>query len=143
MKVNNKLAAKILIILVLIFILIIATAPKGASGPKAPATVTKAAPAPKAVYTATVDDTTVEDPATVNVDYTVTNTGTGSGYPTCSVQAKNANGSYYGESVRVLKDTPLTAPLAPKASVSVGQNVTVTHNGAAFADQVTVTCDEY
>ena len=63
--------------------------------------------------------------AEVHVGVQVTNTGSGSGTPACTVNVKSPNGAYTGEGV-------LTAPqpLAKGSQTTLQGTITITHQGA-------------
>lgn len=90
----------------------------------------------KSIFSGKVYGVKVVDPATVNVQFTFTNTGTVAAPPNCSIHVQNAGGSYVGF------DSPvMTSPVSPGASISGNINLTITGNGAQYISQGNVTCN--
>lgn len=86
------------------------------------------------VYPATVDGIAVLDPATVVVRFTVSNNGSESVSPSCTVRVQNAGGSYHGFDVFSMN------PIAPGASVHASGKIVITSQGAQFATQSSISC---
>jgi hypothetical protein len=86
-------------------------------------------------FKATVGDFTVINPADLAVAVHVTNTGTTAATPTCTIEASDPSGAYTG-----FDEGTLTSPVQPGATTTYVDNVTVTHQGAQYVTQVSVTC---
>ena len=86
------------------------------------------------VYPATVDGTAVIDPATIGVRFTVTNNGSKSVSPSCTINLQNSGGSYHGFDVFSMN------PIAPGASVHASGHIVITGQGAQFVTQSTISC---
>lgn len=110
-----------------ILLVIIGVAGGGSSTPSTPST--------SAVFSGKVAFINVLDPATVNVGFEITNSGTGAGVPNCTIKVQNAGGSYTGFDSPIVSESVL-----PGKSLKANINLTVTHEGAAFVDRGSVTC---
>lgn len=86
-------------------------------------------------YKAVVGDMTVINPADLAVTVHVTNTGKTAGTPTCTVSASDPSGTYTGFDVGTL-----TSPVAAGQTTTYVDNVTITHQGAAYVTSATVSC---
>lgn len=117
-------AALIAIALTLAFILFV---PHGSTQPKASAT-----------YTANLQEggMLVVNPADLQVFAEVKNTSNVAGTPSCTIDAQDDSGKYAGAYV-VIRDSPL----APGGVWDFSQDVTITHQGAAYVTAVKVTCE--
>lgn len=90
---------------------------------------------PATTFSGSVTGISVINPASVNVQFTISNTGTSAGTPNCSVRVQDPSGAYTGS------DSPsISAPIAVGASLSGNMNLIVTGQGAQYATQGTVTC---
>jgi len=63
----------------------------------------------------------------VSVSVQVTNAGSGSGTPACTINLKSPNGAYTGEGVITASQS-----LAQGAQTTLHDTITVTHDGAHF-----------
>jgi Fe2+ transport system protein B len=126
-KATKSALAKVGLFLV-IFFLIFHFVFQSNNSPSTPA-------APASSFTGQVLSDTVIDPATANVQFSITNDGTTAGIPNCSVEVHNAGYSYTGF------DSPIiSTPIAPGATLKGNMNITVTGQGASFITAGTVTC---
>jgi hypothetical protein len=76
-------------------------------------------------YSASIASMQPINPAAVSVSVQVTNTGSSSGTPACTVHVRSPNGAYTGEGVLTAQQT------LPKGSQTTLQGtITVTHQGA-------------
>ena len=88
-----------------------------------------------AKYAASVQGYSVINPADLGVTVKVTNTGSGTGTPDCTINAQDASGAYHGFDQVTLQGT-----LAAGATTRFADNVTITSQGARYVTQVTVSC---
>jgi len=89
----------------------------------------------KPAWKARVQDYVVINPADLAVTVRVTNTGKAAGTPTCTVQAQDAAAAYTGFDTATLKGA-----IQPGSFAVYVDNVTITHQGAKYVTQVTVSC---
>ena len=75
----------------------------------------------------------VINPATVSVDFDVSNSGSGSGNFSCTVKVADSSGNYRGFDY-------FSDNLDPGETQSFTGNLTVTNEGAAYADISSITC---
>jgi hypothetical protein len=75
----------------------------------------------------------VINPATVSVDFDVSNMGSGSGEFTCTVNVSDPSGTYRGFDY-------FTDNLGPGETQRFTGELTVTNEGAAYADSSSITC---
>lgn len=96
-----------------------------------------AKPAGKAKYTATMqqDGFIIVNPATLRVYGEVKNTGTASGKPSCTVQAHDGNYTYTGTDI-----VTRTSDLKVGGQWDFVDDLTVTHQGAAYVTKVDLDC---
>lgn len=91
---------------------------------------------PPASYAATVTGHTIVDPATLSVAIRVTNTGKGTGTPSCQINASDPSGSHTGADLVTLQNA-----LGPGQSTNFADpHITITGQGAASVTQVSVKC---
>jgi Fe2+ transport system protein B len=130
-KATKSALAKVglfLVIFFLIFHFVFQSNNSSSNSPSTPA-------APASSFTGQVLSDTVIDPATANVQFSITNDGTTAGIPNCSVEVHNTGYSYTGF------DSPIIpTPIAPGATLKGNMNITVTGQGASFITAGTVTC---
>lgn len=88
-----------------------------------------------ATWKATVENYQVTNPADLGVTVQVTNTGSKAAKPTCMVRAEDPSGAYSG-----FDEGTLTSPVQPGRTATYVDNVTITHQGARYVTQVTVSC---
>jgi hypothetical protein len=88
-----------------------------------------------AKYSAHVVSYTAVNPADLSVAIRVTNTGSETGTPTCTIDAEDPSYTYTGVDVATLQGT-----VAPGASAAFVDNLTITKQGASYVTQVTVSC---
>lgn len=88
-----------------------------------------------ASWKARVTNYVVINPADLAVTVQVTDTGKAAGTPTCTVQASDAAYAYTG-----FDEGTLDRPVQPGATTTYVDNVTITHQGAQYVTQVTVSC---
>ena len=86
-------------------------------------------------FKAVVADYVVINPADLAVTIHVTNTGSSAATPTCTVDAQDPSGAYSGVDVGTL-----ASPVAAGQTTTYVDNVTITHEGAQYVTQVTVSC---
>ena len=86
-------------------------------------------------YQASVMSYSATDPADLGVTIQVTNNGTQTGTPTCTINAQDPSGAYHGFDQVTLQGT-----LAAGATTHFADNVTITSQGASYVTQVTVSC---
>jgi hypothetical protein len=86
-------------------------------------------------YSAVVQDFTAINPADLAVTVKVTNTGSHSGTPTCSITAHDASYAYHG-----VDAAQMAGAIAPGTTVTSVMNLTITSQGAAYVTDVTVKC---
>jgi hypothetical protein len=77
----------------------------------------------------------VINPATISVRFGITNDGTQSITPTCDVKMQDTSGTYKGYDIFEITD-----PIAPGQTKQVVVQLTITKEGAAFADQFVADC---
>jgi hypothetical protein len=82
-------------------------------------------------YNATVDQIAEIDPGHLSVQFTITNNGSVSETPSCTVSATGADPAYFGIDYSI---SP-TNSLGPGASVTLFDTLTITDQGAASIDQ--------
>jgi hypothetical protein len=99
------------------------------------AIVTLASGSSGAKWKASVEDYNVINPADLGVTVQVTNTGTRPGTPTCTVNAQDPSGAYSGIDIGTLNNA-----VRPGQTATYVDNVTITHQGAQYVTQVTVSC---
>jgi hypothetical protein len=101
-----------------------------------PATTdTKSTPSANAVFSGKVLSSKVINPATVQVKFEITNTGTDAGIPSCIVRVQDASRTYKGF------DSPIfDYAIEPNSSITGAINLTVTKEGAYFVTQGEVSC---
>jgi len=90
--------------------------------------------APKPIFVGHFINATVVNPASVNVQFSVTNTGKSAGVPSCWVKVQDPSGAYHGE------DSPVMSSLKPGQSFQGNMNLIVTSQGAAFVTEGSVSC---
>lgn len=90
---------------------------------------------PSASFRARVADYTVIDPADLAVTIKVTNTGKAAGTPDCTVQASDPSGADSG-----INEGTMSSAVRPGQTVTTVMQVTITHQGAQYVDQATVSC---
>lgn len=88
-----------------------------------------------AKYTATVSDFTAVNPADLAVTLKITNSGSKSGKPTCTVQANDPSYTYTGIDVGDLTD-----PIAQGATITTVMNLTISKQGAQYVTNATAKC---
>lgn len=88
-----------------------------------------------AKYTTTVSDFTVVNPADLAVTMKITNTGSKSGRPTCTVQANDPSYTYTGVDAGDLSES-----IAPGATTATVMNLTISKQGAQYVTNVTAKC---
>jgi len=86
-------------------------------------------------YSASTTGSTVIDPATLSVSFKVTNNGSSSADPTCTIQAQNANDSYSG-----IDQFQLQGSIAPGQTTTSADSITITNQGAQYVTQTTIKC---
>jgi Domain of unknown function (DUF4307) len=86
-------------------------------------------------YSASILKVSQVNPSTVSVQLKVTNNGSKSGSPLCTVEVGNRNAGYTGNNEFVMNDNP-----APGKSVTATQQVTVSNQGAAKVTQGSISC---
>lgn len=88
-------------------------------------------------YTASVLSAFPLSSATLGVEISVTNNGTSSGTPSCSIEVSDPNPDYFG-----IDDITLNNPLAPGASTELQDDVTIENQGAfaVSTSDVKVSC---
>ena len=89
----------------------------------------------RATFTAREDGITVVNPAAVDVTLKVTNTGTSPATPSCTVNASDSSGAYTG-----INEGTLSGPVQPGQTVTTVMEITITHQGAQYVTQATVSC---
>jgi hypothetical protein len=87
------------------------------------------------VYSSTEISSFAINPATLSVKFRVTNDGTVPVTPDCTVKAKDASGTYSGFDIFSPVD-----PIKPGQSLLMVGQITITKQGAEFADQLSVNC---
>jgi hypothetical protein len=90
---------------------------------------------PSASFRARVAGYTAIDPADLAVTIKITNTGGAAGTPDCTVQAADPSGADSG-----INEGTLSSPVRPGRTVTTVMNLTITHQGARYVDQATVSC---
>lgn len=88
-----------------------------------------------AKYKASVVSYSVINPADLGVIVAVTNDGSKAGTPTCMINASDPGGAYTGFDSVTLEGT-----LAAGATTHFSDNFVITHQGAQYVTQVTVSC---
>ena len=88
-----------------------------------------------AKYSARVISYTAVNPADLSVAVRVTNTGSKSGTPTCTINAQDPSYTYTGVDIATLQGS-----VASGASTTFVDNLTITEQGAKYVTQVTVSC---
>jgi hypothetical protein len=86
-------------------------------------------------YPAAVDGSAVVNPATLAVRFHVTNDGSQAVTPNCTLKAQDVSGTYSGYDIF----TP-TSPVAPGATQNLVGHLTITKQGASYADQFSLSC---
>jgi len=89
----------------------------------------------KAQYAASTTGSAVVDPATLSVSFRVTNNGSSSGDPTCTITAQDPSGSDYGTD-----QFQLQGSLAPGQTTNSADSITITKQGAQYVTQTSVKC---
>lgn len=91
--------------------------------------------APSAHYEAVVLEHSVVNPATLSVGVGVTDTGKGAGVPQCTIGAQDSSGTYKGFGSVTLKNK-----LEPGQDTTFTDDIVITHQGAQYVTEVTVSC---
>jgi hypothetical protein len=86
-------------------------------------------------YKASVKDYNAINPADLAVTVQVTNAGSASGTPSCTIQASDPSGAYTGIDVATLQN-----PVAAGQTTRFVDNIFITHQGASYVTDVTVNC---
>lgn len=98
-------------------------------------TDTQSTPSANAVFSGKVLSSQVINPATVQVKFEITNSGTEAGIPSCIVRVQDASRTYKGF------DSPIfDYAIEPKSSITGAINLTVTKEGAYFVTEGEVSC---
>jgi hypothetical protein len=97
--------------------------------------ITIAAPGGGTTYHASADGGTVINPADLAVAVHVANMGKKAGTPSCTIQAQDPSGAYSGVDVATLKGS-----MAPGATTTFVDNLTITKEGAQYVTDVSVKC---
>lgn len=98
-------------------------------------TDTKSTPSANAIFSGKVLSSKVINPATVQVKFEITNTGTDAGIPSCIVRVQDASRTYKGF------DSPIfDYAIEPNSSITGAINLTVTKEGAYFVTEGEVSC---
>jgi hypothetical protein len=99
-------------------------------------TDTQTTPSANAVFSGTVLSSEVINPATIQVKFEITNTGTDAGIPNCIVRVQDASRTYKGF------DSPIfDYAIEPNSSITGAINLTVTKEGAYFVTEGEVSCN--
>jgi hypothetical protein len=86
-------------------------------------------------YSASVTGVTPVDPSTASVSFDVTNNGTTSSKPSCTIGVQDPHGSGTGGD-----EFQLSSSLAPGESTSSADSVTITNQDAQQATQANISC---
>jgi hypothetical protein len=87
------------------------------------------------VYPATVEGHAVINPATMSVRFRVHNTGSLPITPSCTLSASDPSGTYHGFDIFTPK-----SPIAAGASIPLVGRLTITKQGANYANQFKIKC---
>jgi ABC-type glycerol-3-phosphate transport system substrate-binding protein len=96
---------------------------------------TDAPAASKTSFTGTANTFRVVNPASVNVNFTITNEGSTAGIPNCKVKVQDESLTYSGYDYPII-----TTPIAPGETLSGNINLTITNEGANYITSGGVTC---
>lgn len=133
---NVKISVAIVVLFITVVIVAVINSPSPTdSNMNAKQQVTSKPAELKPQYTATVEQYNVIDPATLGVLVHVENTGKAGGKPQCTVMAQSSNGTYSGFSI-----VEATNTLAPSGTYDPYVKITITKEGALYADRVSVEC---
>lgn len=91
----------------------------------------------KSQYSGSVDisSSQVVNPATLAVTFHVTNHGSKAGTPNCTINVGDVNDSYTGSDAFTMNS------IKPGQTVTSVDNLTITHQGAQYVTQGTITCN--
>ena len=99
-------------------------------------TTTTVTPSSNAIFSGKILSSKVINPATVQVKFEITNSGTDAGIPSCIVRVQDASNTYKGF------DSPIfDYSIEPNSSITGAVNLTVTKEGAIFVTQGEVSCN--
>ena len=99
-------------------------------------TTTTVTPSSNAIFSGRILSSKVINPATVQVKFEITNSGTDAGIPSCIVRVQDASNTYKGF------DSPIfDYAIEPNSSITGAVNLTVTKEGAFFVTQGEVSCN--
>jgi hypothetical protein len=86
-------------------------------------------------YKSSVMNYNVLNPADLTVAVQVTNTGHSAGTPSCTIEASDPSGAYTGFDIATIQGTVAAGEITHFAD-----NIVITHQGAQYVTDVTVTC---
>lgn len=90
---------------------------------------------PSTTFSGSVMKISVINPASVNVEFSISNTGSSAGTPNCTVSVQDPSNAYSGS------DSPsVSSPIAVGGTLNGNMNLIVTGQGAQYVTGGTVTC---